>query len=911
MTGFLTDLRFAVRSLARNPGFSLAVILALALGLGASTAIFSVLWTVALRPLPWSEPDRIVSFNEVHPELPEGRSSGAFHLSNVREFRDRARSFDGIAAYHQKSLNLTEGDQPRRLQAGAVTADLFKVLGVSPERGRTFEAAEVEAGESRLVVLSRRALDRYFGGDETKVGEAITLDGEPYTVLGVMPSAFAFPDEEIEAWVPLVWNVPERNGQRAEIMLPVIARLADGVTPEQAEAESDTLLAELQRESGLQRQRTVGGQRGDRGAGPGPSGAPESGTERRIVRRGPDAEGRQDPAAQPPGSDPASGGGERVVRRRVSPGADRGEEPGAQEEAQGGSPGGHGPQREAGHETSTGDSPPSTLELRTLRDQQIEPIRPAMRVLIGAVGLVLLIACANVANLLLTRGLQRRRELATRAALGAGRGGLSRLLFTESLVLAFTGCAVGLFLAWIGLRALRRLDPGDIPRLDEVALHPQVVLFAVLLALACAALFALVPSVQTRLSSLLSSLGREAGPIVGGKAVGQYLRGGLAVAEIGLALILLVGASLLGNSFLRLINVDAGFDPEGVVATQLTLPPAQYPPGEARDAFFVQLLERLRALPDVESAGLVNFLPPVQGRIVLSVQIDSQAPPENPAEAPQGDLRVVSDGYLETMGILLLDGRTFTPADRAGAPGAVVINQSFADRYFEDGRVLGERLAMFGEIVGVVSDVRAQGPESDPEPTFYLPLAQAPEMMASLFQRMSVVAKTDRPDAVIPALGDVVHSIDPNLPLDEITTMEARVSEAVAMPRFYATVISVFAGLAVLLALFGVYGVLSFLVSQRSRETGIRMALGAQRSQVLRETLWHGLRLALIGVAIGSAGAWGLRNLLGGMLFGIEAEDPGTFLGVAVALMVIAAIACWLPARRAAGADPALILRNE
>ncbi len=869
---WLADLRIAARGLLRSPTFSVVSVLALALGIGTSVAIFSVIYNVALKPLPWFEPDRIVSFSEVSPDLPGGRGGGSsFMLHNVREFRDRSEAFDGIAAHWANGYTLTGLDEPVRLSGSRVSPDLFGILGVSPLVGRTFTQDEVDAGEEKLAVLAHGTAIRFFDSLEEANGGVLRLDGEPYTVIGVMGPEFEFPDDSVELWVPLVWQESPDPNQRREIGLPVIGRLADGFSLEQAQSQGDTLLAAIRQERDARfeqaRQQTTEASSG-------------SGT-----HDGEEGDGE----AAAAGSGGAGPAGEASSRSHAQAG------PSADQRA---------------------EAPPQPkLVLRSLLDQQLEPVRPAMTMLGGAVLLVMLIACANVANLLLTRNLQRRRELATRAALGAARSGLARLLIMESLLLGLIGAVLGLGLATAGLRVIRSLDPGSIPRLAEVGLGLPVIAFAVGLALVTGALFGLVPALLLSFRRLISGLGREAGPVSGGRPVQGRLRGALAVAEVALALVLLIGAGLLANSFLRLINVDPGYQPEGVFSAFVAPATSQYPPGESRNAFYNSLLERVRSAPGVESAGLVNFLPPVQGRVVLSMQIEGQPQPNDPREVPQADLRVVSTGYIESMGISLLDGRTFDERDRTASESTVMVNKSFVDSYFDEGEpVVGERIANFGEIVGVVGDVRAQGLDSDPMPTMFLLAEQAPPMMAQIFSRMALVAKTDgttTPDALVPVVRSQLTSLDSNVALEDVQPLAERLAESVALPRFYATIVSVFAGLALLLAVLGVYGVLSFAVSQETRQTGIRMALGAQQNSVVTRTLLRGVGLTAIGIVLGTFGALALRGLVAGMLFGIAPNDPMTFAGLAGLLLLVATVACLVPARRAASANPVEALRHE
>jgi predicted permease len=811
-----------MRNLAHRPTFTAIAVVALGLGIGASTAIFSVLHAVALRPLPWPAPDRIVAFEEDRLDLPGGKGRRGFLLDDVREWSERSRTIDALAAYMGTQLTLTGRDEPVVLEALRATPELFRVLGVEAALGRTFSQAEVDAGDERLVVLSAGAFDRYLDGDRSRVGRPIRLDGAAFTLLGVMPPGFVFPDPTVEAWVPLVWRPPTDPHEHRQIMLPVVGRLAEGATVVGAEKEGDALLREL---------RTGGGG----------SGGPPTG--------------------------------------RLGPGG------------------------------AAGAAPQRKLEVVTLEDQLLAPVRPAMRMLVGAVVLVMLIACANVANLVLTRNLQRRRELATRAALGAGRLRLGRLLLLESLALGAGGALLGLVLALIGVRWIRSVDPGSIPRLGEVGLRPAVVAFAIGLALLTALLFGVLPAATLSIRRLMTGLGREVAS--GGRPAQATLRSALVVVEVALALVLLIGAGLLSASFVRLATVDPGFTPSGMLTARVSPPSARYPPGPVRDGFLARLLDRVGALPGVAAAGLATSLPPAQGRIVLSFQVEGRAEPADLRDSMQGELIVVGGDYFDAMGVRTLEGRVFGPRDRPGAPPVVVVNASFARRFLPADRAVGERLASLGEIVGVVGDVREQGLHSEPQPSFYVPISQAPEMLGPALERMHLVVRGENLGTLATAVRAQLAAIDPEVPLEGVETMEERLARSVAQPRFYAAILGVFAVLSLLLAVVGVYGVLSFAVSQEARQTGIRIALGAPRSQVLARTLRRGLGAAVIGIGLGLVGAVLLRQAITGLLFGIEATDPATFVGLSLALLLAAAAACWVPARRAASADPIRVLRHE
>ena len=922
LRGLGPDLRFALRNLTHYPSFSLLAVVALALGLGASIAIFSVLYAVALRPLPYPESDRLVSLAEIDPTGPTG-GVGGFQLEYLREWSERSRTIEALGGYMPTGLTLSGREEPVRLEALRVTPGVFAALRTAPTLGRTFEQAEVDRGEVQLAVLSDATWARFFERDPEILGTQVQLDGAPYSIIGVMPPNFAFPDQSVELWTPLAWqDESESEGPQRHILLPAVGRLAPGVTLEQASAESQILLDELNNERRQARAQRVA-QRASA-----PAGDPADG-QRRIVRRAPPG-GEQ--ARQP-------GPGERRVVRRVVrrdpadiDGADTDEsepapriaEAPAHDPAQ--SPA-HGedsrtapdPTEEAERAESPPPSqptPPAQLTQRELRvtpllERVLEPVRPALGLLGWSVLLVLLVACVNVANLLLTRGVRRRRELATRAALGSSRGELMRLLLCESAVLSTLGGALGLAVAWLGLRALRQLVPEDVPRGSEIGLFPPVVLFALALVFVCTIVFGTVPILQTRFGHLVGALGRDSTLLGGGRPVQAILRNGLAVAEIALALLLLVAAGLFANSFLTLMRVDPGYQPLGVLTAQVAPPPSRYPPGDARNNFYSQLLERTRELPEVEEAGVVNFLPLFPGRVVLRFQMEGQAPPTDPREAPQGDLRVVTDGYLEAMGIPLREGRVFDQRDRSAEAPLLLVNEVFADRFLEQGRAVGSRLAGFGEVIGVVGNVRAQGLDSEVEPTVYAMLEHAPPMMSEIFTRMSIAVRSERPLELVPALRTALASLDPDIALEDLALMDERLFQSTSWPRFYALALSVFAGVGLILAMVGVYGVLAFTVSQETRETGVRMALGAEPQRLLWRTLWRGARIALLGIGIGVVAALAMSRVVASLLFGLDPTDPLTYTAVAAALLATALLACWVPARRVAKANPVEALRHD
>lgn len=802
------DVRYAVRRLVKSPGFSLIAILTLALGIGANSAIFSVVNAVLLRSLPYAAPDRLVMLFNVRGDNPRFPVSAPNYL----DFQGQTQLFTGAAAYDEgREYNLVGIGDPMRLKGAEVSAEFFDVLGVRPALGRGFRAEENEPGAGPVVVLSHAAWQQYFGSDPGAIGRTVSLDGVTRTVVGVMPAGFDFP-REATLWTPLEYDAPFRDdSNRGSHYLGVIARLRPGVTAEHANAEMHLLGTRLAAE--------------------------------------------YPPLAK------------------------------------------------------------SSAAAVSMREVMVGEIRPALLMLLGAVGLVLLIACANVANLLLARAAAREGELAVRTALGAGRGRLVRQLLTESMILALSGGVVGLLLAYWGTKALMVLRPREIPQLDAVGLDGAVIAFTLGVAVVTGILFGLVPALQVARTDLSTSIREGSRGSLSGRAAGR-VRGALVVAEMALAVLLLAGAGLLIRSFVELVSVDPGFRPEGVLSVNVSLPNTSYPDDAAVRQFHSRLQARLRALPGVTSAGAV-FALPLAGWGAKAGFYPADGEPPRPGEMPIAHANVATPGYFTAVGIPLLRGRSFTPADREGAPAALLLSESAARLIFPGEDPLGKRVALTlgsashpdgvsGEVVGIVGDVHQAGLDTGIEPEVYVPFDQVP------FSSMTLTLRTTAPPFSLAAgVRNAVREIDPNLPVNEFQTVDQVVAASVSQPRFYMLLITVFAAVALVLASIGIFGVISYSVTQRTREIGMRMALGASTRAVLVIVVGEAMRLVALGLGIGLLLTFSVARVAKGMLYGIAPSDPLTLAAVVVVLGGVALLASWLPARRATCIDPMVALRQE
>ena len=810
MDAFLKSLRFAVRSLRKSPTLAGAVVLTLALCIGATTAIFSVVYAVLFRPLPFLDPNRILLFREVWRGMPSDVSVG-----NWADTRRQDRLFQYLVPTQGASLNLAGSDQPENVPAARVGADFFRLLGVRPALGRDFAAGEDQPGQDAVVMLSDQLWRRRFAADRSIVGREVRLEGQPYTVVGVMPKSLDYTLYGEELWVPIAFT-PERLAMHDEHYLTVLGRLKPGVTQQQLAAELEVIARDL-----AQRY-------------------PQENNQRR-------------------------------------------------------------------------------LEAKPLHDELVREYRPRLYVLLGAVGFVLLIACANIANLLLARAAARSHETAIRAAVGAGRGHILRQALAESLVLAAAGGALGVFAAYWGVTGLVAIGPADVPRLAQARVDGTVLGFAVLVTLVSGLVFGIAPALRMAANFPHQAL-KEGGRAMGSAGRRDRLRSTLVVAEIALALVLLTGAGLLIRTGIALDTIDPGFDPRNVLAARVSLPLAGYQEPEQVQRAFLTLAERLEHAPGILAAGLASVAPLEGGG---SNGLVPEGRPLEIASAINSMLRLVTPGYFRTMHITLRRGRTFTAEDRAGGPLVMVINEALAREAWPGEDPIGKRVACCEEgsdgrpawkvVVGVVGNTRSMGLARDPAPEFYLPVAQAPRAAWNWLDRtMTVAVRTSgEPITAAGALRDAVRAVDPTVPVYNIGTMDQRITASLSQTRFSTMLLTVFGGIALLLAAIGVYGIISYGVTQRVQEIGIRIALGAQGRDVLTLVMRHAAVLAGLGLMLGLAGALALTRLLAGLLFRVSPTDPPTFAVGIVVLTFVAVLAAALPARWAARVDPVVALRSE
>jgi putative ABC transport system permease protein len=804
METLLQDLRYAVRMLLRNASFTAVAVLALALGIGANTAIFTVVNSVLIRPLPFPEPDRLLLTCGTNPGV--GQERVPLCVADFLDWRAQNQVFEKLAAFSDNRFSYTGGESPEQFHGAWVTADFFEVLKEQPEMGRTFLADEDRPGHARVVIVSHSFWQRKLGADPGVIGKQITLNGNDFAIVGVMRQGFTFPEKDIELWAVEVLNPPARRGP---YYMWGIGRLAPGATLPQARAEMDSIARRVQQDT-------------------------------------------------------------RSTKNEW------------------------------------------TFTAIGLTDRIVGDVRPALLVLMAAVVFVLLIASANVANLLLARATAREKEIAIRRALGASRARLIRQLLTESALLAVCGGAVGLLLAQWGVDALIAISPGDIPRLSEVRIDGRVLGFTFLISILSGLVFGLAPALQGSKLNLNESL-KEGGR---GNTEGfnrRRLRDTLVVAEVALSLVLLISAGLMIKSFLKLQSVSPGFDGDNILTMQLSLPRARYSNSNQTASFYQQLLGKVEALPGVQSAAISISLPPNNLEVSDNFSIEDHPTPAGESD-PVAPVIFISPKYFDTLGVPLLRGRFFADADKDGAPPVVIINQALAAQYFGEQDPVGRRFKQgtasggnpWMEIVGVVGNVKYTGLDAKEEPAYYEPHLQNPIRFMHL-----VVRGASDPMALLPAIRAEVWSLDKDLPVARVRTMSQLLSESVAQPRFRTLLLGIFSGVALLLAAVGIYGVMSYSVTQRTHEIGVRMALGANPADIVGMVVGQGLKLALAGAALGLAGAYAATRLLSSLLFGVSATDTVTFAGISALLTAVAVLASYIPARRATKVDPMTALRYE
>ena len=816
MQTLIQDLRYSLRILRKNPSFTLIVVATLALGIGANTAIFSVINAVLLRALPFAEPERIVAVGST--QTADRSRFNTLSYPDFVDFQAQNTAFERLAMFSNRSFLMAGENGAVRLRGLVAGSDLFAVLGVQPLLGRSFTPNEDKPGGGRVVVLSHSAWQNRFKGDPNVVGQGVTLNGQSYSVIGVMPPGFQFPiqAELIEMWANFSVDTESVVGaatssQRGNHYLEAVGKLKPGVTAAQAEAQLVSIAAQLEKQY-------------------------------------------------------------------------------------------------------PNDNHGFSAKVGLLRDRLTADTSQSLWILFGAVGCVLLIACANVANLLLARAANRRREIIIRTALGAGRGRVIRQLLTESLLLALCGGAVGVLGASFGTEALIAITPGNIPRMAEASLDSRVLLFTLLVATLTGLVMGLVPALQatkTDIQAVLKEGGRNA---TGARAT---MRSALVVAEIAIAVVLLIGAGLLLNSFARLLRVNPGFNPNQLLTMRVGLPDGTYARAEDSARFHDRLLMSLEGLPGVSAYSTVAPLPMSNSNIGVGFAVEGR--PNNTGRDYPYDTRLslVGPGYFQMMGTAIQQGREFSTRDSLNATQVVMVNEAFVRKFFPNENPLGKRInptisaddrpLPMREIVGVVADFKAKNLNEPTKPEVYLHIAQCPA-----FGSFTVMLRTSQDAASLTnVMRDKINQLDRNVSLGQVRTFDTYLSNVVAQPRFNSLLLGIFAGVALLLTAIGLYGVVSYNVLQRTQEIGVRMALGAQTRDVLRLVLGQGIKLVVLGVGIGLVGAFAATRVLSTLLFGVQATDPLTFAAVVVFLGIVALLACWIPARRATKVDPMIALRCE
>lgn len=803
------DLRYGVRTLSKNPGFTLIVVATLALGIGLNTAVYSVVDAVLFRPLPFAEPDRLVEIQQL--EAKSGFSYPGLRYEAFQEWRNQANLFAQVEAYSPRNYTLTDIKEPESVSAPAVTPGLFPMLGINPRLGRPFNAQDAEPGNDRVVLVGDSFWKSHLGGTPDALGKTLTLNDQRYTVVGVMPPKFKFPYGKFQLWVPLPLTATDE--QKRPRRFHTVARLRGETALPTAQAALTALGTQLDKAR-------------------------------------PDPRGWQTKLSQ-------------LGSIRVNPGP-----------------------------------------------------RRAMLVLLGAVGFVLLLACANAANLLLARAASRQGEIAIRLALGAGRGRMIRQLLTESLLLALLAGGLGVALAWWGVSAFAQLVPDELTFLsmNEISLERRVLWFSLGITMLTGLLCGLLPALKASRPDLQNALKGATGKATADRAQNR-LRHTLVVVEVALSLVLLIGAGLMMRSFLHLSSKPPGFEPKNLIAATLSLPPQRYSTLEQEEDFFSRLKSALAAMPGFESATVAAGVPPQGGGIRFNLAVEIEGRPPEPAD-PKMVLPFshVDPAYFQTLRIPLLQGRAFGPEDSVNAPPAMIINEKMARRYWPNENPVGQRLRFSKDgkwetVVGVVGDVNLGRPgDGFSEMEIYYPWSQQTRRAG---QRALIVRTSTAANPLIASVKNAIWALDKDQPIYQINLVEDLLSDALAEPRFYLMLLGCFAGFTLVLVALGIYGVMAYAATQRTHEIGIRMALGADQTQVLRLMLKQGLLLALLGIGLGISAALALARLMAAFLFGVPATDPLTFAAIAVLLLLVALLACYLPARRAANVDPLVALRCE
>lgn len=797
MQSFWQDLRYGARLLLKKPGFTLTAIVTLALGIGANTAIFSVVNAVLLRPLPYPEPERLIATRS---------NESALDLADIRTWN---QSFENVGGTVKQPLDFTSGNEPLQWQVGMVTGGFFRTLGVQPLTGRFITDEDDKQGGARVVVLSYELWQKQFGGQSEIVGKEVSLSGHQNTVIGVMPAGFKSPRDNEIAWCPLQVTNPLAANYRGVHFLRTYMRLKEGVTIDQARSEMQAI-------------------------------------DKRLAESFPE---------------------ENKTRRTI---------------------------------------------LFPLKERIVGATRQPLLILFGAVALVLLIACANYANLLLARAATREQEMVVRMALGAGRWRVIRQWLTESVLLSVLGGAAGLLIAQWGIELLLAFKPADLPRLETINLDWRVLGFTLGISVITGLVFGLAPAWQASHASISQTL-KEGGRGMAGSAR-HRLRGGLVVIEMAMALVLLIGAGLLIRSFWQLRDVKPGFNPAGVLTLRLDLPEARYEEEEKQTRFRLALIEDINSLPDTQAA-MISELPMTDDYLTHNFEVEGK-PATNPGEEPEVMTRSVAGDYFRVMQIPLLAGRDFTPQDRTGTPLVGIINQALAKQFFPTESPIGKRVRwardeqpMWITIVGIAADIKHFGLDQPDEPALYSPYAQVNRQWK---RWMSVVVRSGLDEQTLAqSVRQKVWKLDGQLPITKLSMLDEVLKESFAARQFNLVLLGFFAVVALLMAMIGIYGVMTYAVTQRTHEIGVRIALGAQTGDVLRLMVGQGMRLALAGVTLGLLGAFALTRLMASLLFGISTTDPLTFLAISMLLAAVALFACWLPARRATKVDPMVALRYE